>query len=187
MSKIHTLAKMKAVPGRIIYCFFITLVSMNIATPTVAQDGTGPDWNQSGDPLQSALGLHYGQVGGHGLAFRMPVRWWLYVQVAGGIWHTDDKKEHNAGVNLNYVLRQDARTRIFVSGGGAYFYSEDKVGEFGGEDVFETEKNWNWGGGVGIEYLQGKRWAWKVEADFARLGSSGNIKVIPQAGISYYW
>ncbi|MFT5316178.1 MAG: hypothetical protein ACI9UK_002021, partial [Candidatus Krumholzibacteriia bacterium] len=61
MSKIHTLAKMKAVPGRIIYCFFITLVSMNIATPTVAQDGTGPDWNQSGDPLQSALGLHYGQ------------------------------------------------------------------------------------------------------------------------------
>jgi len=166
---------------------FVAFVLLAVVQPAAAQDAVGPDWNNTGDPLKSALGLHYGQVGGHGLAFRMPVRWWLYVQIAGGIWHTDDNQDHNLGINLNYILRQDDRLRIFVSGGGAYFYNKEKVGQSGGDVVFETETNWNWGGGVGLEYLQGKRWAWKVEADFAKLGESGNIKVIPQAGISYYW
>ena len=160
------------------------LVLVVIAQPAAAQE---PDWNNTGDPLQSAVGLHYGQIGGHGLAFRLPVRWWLYVQIAGGIWHSSDHQQHNAGVNLNYILRQDSRLRIFISGGGAYFYDKEKTGTSGGVDVFETEENWNWGGGIGLEYLQGERWAWKVEADFASLGASGNIKVIPQAGISYYW
>jgi hypothetical protein len=40
---------------------------------------------------------------------------------------------------------------------------------------------------VGVEYLQGQRWSWKVEADFAHLGKTGDIKVVPQAGIAYYW
>ena len=26
-----------------------------------------------------------------------------------------------------------------------------------------------------------------IEADFAHLGKSGDIKVVPQAGIAYYW
>ncbi len=137
--------------------------------------------------MQGAVGLHYGQLGGHGLSFRLPLQWWLYFQVAGGVWHTSDKQQHNIGFNLNYVLRQDQRMRIFISAGSGYFYSKELVGTSGGEDIHDLEKNWNLGGGVGIEYLQGHRWAWKVEADFAKLGKSGDIKVVPQAGISYYW
>ena len=127
------------------------------------------------------------KLGGHGLAFRMPLRWWLYLQVAGGVWHTEDKKQHDVGFNLNYLLRQDQRLRLFINAGVGYFYRRELVGTSGGQDVFDTDKNWNLGGGVGLEYLQGSRWAWKVEADFAHLGKSGDIKVIPQAGISYYW
>ena len=117
----------------------------------------------------------------------MPLRWWLYLQVAGGVWHTEDKKQHDVGFNLNYLLRQDQRLRLFINAGVGYFYRRELVGTSGGQDVFDTDKNWNLGGGVGLEYLQGSRWAWKVEADFAHLGKSGDIKVIPQAGISYYW
>ncbi len=152
-----------------------------------AQDVAAPDWNSTSDPMQGAVGLHYGQLGGHGLSFRVPLQWWLYFQVAGGVWHTSDKQQHNIGFNLNYVLRQDQRMRIFISAGSGYFYSKELVGTAGGEDIHDLEKNWNLGGGVGIEYLQGHRWAWKIEADFAKLGKSGDIKVVPQAGISYYW
>jgi len=152
-----------------------------------AQDASVRDWNNTGDPLLGGVGLHYGQIGGHGLSFRMPLRWWLYFQVAGGVWHTSDKQQHNVGFNLNYILRQDQRTRIFISAGTAYFYRKEDLGNVGGQETYDLETNWNLGGGVGIEYLQGRRWAWKIEADFAHLGKSGDIKVVPQAGIAYYW
>jgi len=152
-----------------------------------AQERTAPDWNNTSDPLQGGIGLQYGQLGGNGLSFRLPLRWWLYFQVAGGVWHTSDDRHHNVGVNLNYILRQDQRLRVFVNGGVGYFYHKEKVGSVSDQDTYELDENWNAGGGVGIEYLQGKRWSWKIEADFAHLGDSGDIKVVPQVGISYYW
>jgi hypothetical protein len=158
------------------------------AAAATAQDTGAIDWNHASDPLQGGIGLHYGQLGGHGLAFRAPIRWWLYFQVAGGVWHTEDKQQHNLGFNLNYILRQDQRTRIYINAGTGFFYSKEVVGTgAGGEEITDLEENWNLGGGVGLEYLQGKRWAWKIEANFAHLGKSGDIKVIPQAGVSYYW
>lgn len=164
----------------------LVVASALCAVPAAAQTGVR-DWNQIADPLQGAIGLHYGQIGGHGLSFRVPLRWYLYLQAAGGVWHTEDKKQHDVGFNLNYLLRQDQRVRLFISVGTGYFYRKEKVGTGDGGDVFDTETNWNVGGGVGLEYLQGERWSWKLEADFAHLGKSGDIKVVPQAGISYYW
>ncbi len=158
-----------------------------IPGPVQAQSGSTPDWNKTSDPVVNAVGLHYGQIGGHGLSFRVPVRWWLYVQVAGGVWHTDNKQDHNFGFNFNYILRQDQRLRIFVSGGTAFFHSKETFDSVGDQESYNLQENWNVGGGVGIEYLQGLRWAWKVEADFAHLGKSGDIKVVPQVGIAYYW
>ena len=43
------------------------------------------------------------------------------------------------------------------------------------------------GAGVGVEVLQGSRWAWLVELDFVHEERTGNTTVSPQAGISYYW
>ena len=149
--------------------------------PAAAQDVR--DWNDSVDTLEGGIGLHYGKLGGHGLSFRLPLEWWLYFQVSGGIWHTADLKQHNIGLLVNYILRQDQRTRIFLSAGAGYFFEDEQVRT----DVWETEKNWNVGAGVGMEYLMGKRWSLQIEGDFAHLGSSGDIKVIPQAGIYYYW
>ncbi len=148
-----------------------------------AQTGTQRDWNNTADPLQGAVGLHYGKLGGHGLAFRMPLRWWLYLQVAGGIWHTSDRKQHNVGFQLNYLLRQDDRMRIYVAAGTGYFYDDERIqGE-----VWTTEKNWNVGAGIGIEVLQGRRWSWQIEGDFVHDGKNNDIKVAPQFGIYYYW
>ena len=149
--------------------------------PAAAQDVR--DWNDSVDTLEGGIGLHYGKIGGHGLSFRLPMEWWLYFQVTGGIWHTSDKKQHNLGFQANYILRQDQRTRIFLSGGFAYFHDEEQVRT----DVWEKDKNWNYGAGVGLELLMGKRWSLQFEGDFAHLGKTGDIKVVPQAGIYYYW
>lgn len=142
-----------------------------------------PDWNDTVDTLAGGIGLHYGQLGGHGLSFRLPIEWFLYFQVSGGILHTSDHKQHNVGFQLHYLLRQDQRTRIFLAAGAGYFYDEEKIQA----DTWEKDKNWNVGAGVGMEYLMGRRWSLQVEADFAYLGDSGDIKVVPQAGIYYYW
>ncbi|MEN8005947.1 MAG: hypothetical protein ABFS42_02990 [Candidatus Krumholzibacteriota bacterium] len=154
-----------------------------LSAPNPAQAQGYRDWNDSVDTLEGGIGLHYGKLGGHGLSFRLPLEWWLYFQVSGGIWHTAGHKQHNIGFQANYILRQDQRTRIFIAAGTAYFFDHEE--EPAG--VWTKEKNWNLGAGVGLEYLMGKRWSLKIEGDFAHLGSSGDIKVIPQAGIYYYW
>lgn len=145
------------------------------------------DWNNETDPLQGAVGLHYGKIGGHGLAFRLPPVWFLYLQVTGGVWHTSDHKQHNVGVELNYLLRQDDRIRIYLGGGVGYFYDSEKVGTTNGADDWEKNTDTNAGLGVGLEVLQGKRWSWQIEGNFAYMGTSEDIKVILQAGIYYYW
>ena len=176
-------------PIRRFLCAVVLLTAgvLGPAAPARAQESSTSDWNNTADPLLGAIGLHYGQVGGHGLAFRAPLRWWLYVQVVGGVWHTSDHQQHNLGFNLNYILRQDQRVRVFINAGTAYFYDKERVGTTSAGEVHDLDKNWNLGGGVGIEYLQGRRWSWKLEANFAHLGKSGDIKVVPQAGIAYYW
>ncbi len=147
--------------------------------------GATPDWNRDQDTLEGALGLHYGKLGGHGLAFRVPIRWYLYFQAAGGIWHTQDRKRHNVGAEVHYILRQDTRTRIFLAGGMAYFYDKEKLG--GGGDNWRQDSNYNVGLGVGLEFLKGRRWSAQVELDFVHDGGSENITIAPQAGIYYYW
>jgi len=158
-------------------------IFLHVGVPNALAQDTVRDWNDTADPLQGSIGLHYGKIGGHGLAFRLPVKWWLYVQLAGGLWHTGDEKLHNYGLNLNYILRQDQKLRLFISGGGAYFYEDKK----NSQDIWEEESYWNYGAGVGVEVLQGKRWSWKLEAVFIHYGNSDDIKITPQVGLFYYW
>ncbi|MBU8869881.1 MAG: hypothetical protein KOO60_03290 [Gemmatimonadales bacterium] len=149
----------------------------------VAQDLSGLDWNQTEDTLASAAGLHYGHMGGQGLAFNVPLKWYLYLQGSGGIWHGNDDKRHNLGASLHYILRQDQRIRLYLTSGLGYFYHSEVL--VGGD--WETEKNWNSGAGIGIEYLQGKRWSWQFDLAFVREGEDGDIKLFPQVGLFYYW
>ncbi len=174
------------IPGpvtTVVVAVLLAAVFCGVGTEAAAQEGSVRDWNDSVDTLEGGIGLHYGKIGGHGLSFRLPIEWWLYFQVSGGIWHTSDHKQHNIGFQLNYLLRQDQRMRIFLAAGTAYFFDEEQVRP----DVWEKDKNWNVGAGVGLEYLMGKRWSLQIEGDFAYYGDSGDIKVIPQAGIYYYW
>ncbi len=153
----------------------------------LAQDGPAPDWNNVSDPLKGGVGLHYGRVAGHGLSFRLPLKWFLYLQPTGGIWHTSDREQHNLGVGLHYILRQDQKLRFYLGGGLAYFYDREMTGQVDGNEVWEKRTEWNTGAGVGIERLLGQRWALQVEADFIHYGNSGDIKVTPQLGAYYYW
>lgn len=152
-------------------------------SPAAAQDVDGLDWNQTHDTLASAVGVHVGQVGGTGLAFHVPLKWYLYLQAAGGIWHVDDDKRHNLGLSLNYLLRQDQRVRLYLTGGVGYFYHKERL-DTGGWD---TEENWNTGAGVGLEYLQGRRWSWKVDLSFVHESEDGDVRLSPQVGLFYYW
>ena len=167
----------------VVVAVLVAAVFCLAGTEAVAQVGSVQDWNDSVDPLEGGIGLHYGKVGGHGLSFRLPIEWWLYFQVSGGIWHTTEHKQHNIGFQLNYLLRQDQRMRIFLAAGAAYFLEDEQVSA----DVWQKDKHWNFGMGVGLELLTGKRWSMQIEGDFAYHGDSGDIKVIPQAGVYYYW
>ena len=152
------------------------------AAPAAGQDYDGLDWNQTHDTLASAVGVHAGKIGGTGLAFRVPVKWYLYLQTAGGIWHVEDDKRHNLGVSLNYLLRQDQRVRLYVTGGLGYFYHKERL-----DGGWDTDKAWNSGGGIGLEYLQGRRWSWKVDLAFIHESDDGDVRLSPQVGIFYYW
>ncbi len=155
--------------------------------------GAGPvaalqDWNRVDDPMKGALGLHLGKLGGVGLAYKYPPVWWLNFQVAGGIWNTSDHKRHNVGVELQYLLRQDDRVRLFIAGGLGYFYHKarrDDPPE--GEEDFRVSDSLNTGLGVGIEWLWTSRVSLQVELDFTHEGNDGDTKVWPQAGLFYYF
>ncbi len=152
-----------------------------------AQYAGRADWNRTGDTLEGALGVHYGKLGGHGLAFRMPLRWYLYLQVAGGVWHTADHKQHNTGLQLNYILRQDQRVRLYLTAGAAYFYDKEKSSAASAPDQWLLDTGWNTGGGVGVEYLKGDRWSLQVEADFVHDENQQETILVPQVGVYYYW
>ena len=78
---------------------------------------------------------------------------------------------------------QDQRWRVYLAAGTGYFYDDEQIQP----DVWQTESHWNYGAGVGLEYLFGRRWSAQFEGDFAYHGDSGDITVVPQLGIYYYW
>ena len=171
--------------GRIITPAVVIIFFFLLPSITTAQTAPAKDWNKMGDTLEGAIGLHYGKLGGNGLSFRVPLRWFLYLQVGGGIWHSNDDQKHNLGVELNYILRQDAHVRLYLGGGLGYFYHRENVG--GNTESWDKKEDWNTGAGVGIEYLLGQRVAVQGELNFVHESGDGEIKVAPQVGLHYYW
>jgi len=162
--------------------WLVVLTWLAAAAPAMAQ----PDWNRLDDPMQGGIGIHAGKLGGTGLAFKWPLRWYLQLQVAGGIWHTKDDKRHNVGAEMQYLLRQDPRLRLFLVGGWSYSNHQEKVTDPGG-DYWDKDPAWNAGAGVGLEYLIGTRWSLKGDVDFTYQHDHESITVWPQAGVFFYW
>jgi len=177
----------RAAAATVLAAVFAAIVVFLAPGPARAERGAVPDWNDPADPLLSAVGLHYGRIGGHGLAFRLPLKWWLYFQAAGGLWHTADHKQHDLGFELNYILRQDQTLRLYLAAGAGWFYDRKMTGTNNGIDVWEEHSHWNSGFGVGVELLRGRRWSVQIEGDFMHDGKSGDTKVTPQFGVYYYW
>jgi len=137
------------------------------------------DWNRVDDPLYEAIGLHMGLSGGFGLSYKFPIKWWLYGQVAGGIWNNKDDNRHNGGFSLQYILRQSGRDKLYLGAGLAHYYHKEKG---------RTKDHINMGFGVGLERLLGERTAVQVEAVFTSRGDDENsLMIFPQAGIHYYF
>ena len=141
------------------------------------------DWNRTDDPMKGGIGAHAGKIGGVGLAYKYPPIWWLNIQIAGAIWHTQDNKRHNIGLMLQYILRQDAKVRLYGAGGAGYFYHKKR--EDG--DSYTTSEVVNAGLGVGVEYLLGERLSLQVEGDFTYEGDDKDIKFLPQLGVFFYF
>jgi len=160
----------------------LLLLAVLAAAPASARD-----WNRADDPMLDGVGLHAGKIGGVGLSFKFPLQWWLYGQATGGIWHTADNKRHNAGFEVQYVLRQDRTLRLFAAAGVGYFYHQERQAVLGGDDLVETRHSWNTGFGIGAEMLRSERFSVQVEADFTHEGSDGSITVFPQAGAYFYF
>ena len=176
-----------AISGRFFLPGLALLLLLALPPAVPAQTVRVKDWNKEGDTLEGALGLHYGKLGGNGLSLRLPVTWYLYLQLGGGVWHTESDQKHNLGVQLDYILRQDAHLRLYVAGGVGYFYHREKVGQSAGVDQWDKDEDYYVGGGVGLEYLLGPRVAVQGEFDFIHDSDKGEVKVYPQVGIHYYW
>ncbi len=161
----------------------LALAALSLAAPANAV----PDWNRLDDPLEGGIGLHAGRIGGTGLAFKWPLRWWLQLQGAGGILNTDANRRHNFGLELQYLLRQDARLRLFLVSGVGYYYHSERERPAGGAEFWRRRKTWNSGFGVGVERLMGERWALKFDVDFTYRDDKGSITLWPQAGLFFYW
>jgi hypothetical protein len=146
-----------------------------------------PDWNRVDDPMMGGIGLHAGKIGGSGLAIKYPLAWFLQVQLAGGIWRTTDDRWNNLGLELQYILRQDPRLRLFLVGGVARYHDEDRKEDPELGEYWEKSTDWNAGFGVGVEWLLGERWAVKGDVDFTWQDDDDSITVWPQAGLMFYW
>jgi hypothetical protein len=149
--------------------------------------GPGPDWNRLDDPLEGGLGLHAGLIGGTGLAFKWPLWWWLQLQAAGGIWNTDSNKRHNVGIELQYLLRQDPRLRLYLLTGYGYFSHSERGTDTDGREVWDPDTSWNTGFGVGVERLMSQRWSFKADLSFTYRADKRTTTLWPQVGFFYYW
>jgi opacity protein-like surface antigen len=143
----------------------------------------GKDWNRTDDPLLGAVGVHAGKIGGTGLSLKFPIVWWLYVQGAGAIWNTSNDKRHNYGLEAQYLLRQDRNLRLFLATGAGRYYHK-KTPENAREEV---DAHWNYGFGVGTEFLLTERWSLQVELDFTHDGDDDTFTLFPQVGTFFYW
>jgi hypothetical protein len=153
-----------------------SLLLVALASQAAAQTR---DWNRVDDPLYEAIGLNVGFASGVGLSYKFPIKWWLYGQVAGGIWNNKNDNRHNLGFALQYILRQNGRDKLFLSGGAAHFYHKEND---------RTKDHINTGFGVGMERLMGERTAVQVEAVFTYRGNDeDSLMVFPQMGIHYYF
>jgi len=166
----------------------VTAVALLAAGLLIAAAPAGArDWNRTDDPMLDAVGLHAGKIGGVGLAFKFPVQWWLYGQVAGGIWHAGDHRRHNVGFQFQYVMRQDRRTRVYLAAGLGYFHHREKLAVVGGGETYEKHNTWNSGFGVGLETLRGERWSLQIEGDFTHESDDDSFIFFPQIGAFYYF
>ena len=146
-----------------------------------------PDWNRVDDPMKGGIGVHVGKIGGTGLAIKYPLAWYLQLQAAGGVWRTNDTRWHNLGLQLEYLLRQDPRLRLYLVGGAARYHDEDRKTDAQGNDYWDATTRWNAGFGVGVEWLLGERWAVGGDIDFTWQDKDDSITIWPQAGLLFYW
>ena len=159
----------------------IFVMLMGFFVPTLLPAGAaaqGRDWNRMDDPLCEAIGVHAGLMSGTGLAYKFPVKWWLYGQVAGGIWNTDSDKRHNIGFEAQYILRQDSTYRLFLATGIGHYYHKDHG---------VTKDNLNTGFGVGLEHLRTDRISLQAELNFTYRGDEEDMRIYPQVGVFFYF
>lgn len=161
---------------RILFVVLLLLASMQLL-PAPARAQT-LDWNRLDDPMYEALGLNLGLGSGVGLAYKFPVRWWLYAQASGGIWNNQNDKRHNLGLELQYILRQSGRDKLYCGLGAAHFYHQESG---------RTSDHFNVGFGVGLERLFGERTAVQAEATFIDRGNKDTLMLFPQVGVYYYF
>lgn len=152
----------------------VLLVALLCTRDAAAQSRPGLDWNQDYDPYYGGLGLNFGASSGSGLAIRWPALPQTMFTATGVAWGKSGELQWDLGLEAHYILRQAGRTRLFV-GPSAAWYQLDGNGEF------------NFGAGVGVEFLLWPRWALKCDVTFTWLGSKEAVYPLPQAGLIFYW
>jgi len=144
------------------------------ASPSEAQSKY--NWNQPGDPYVAAIGLQAGWATGSGLGVRWPAFRQIMMGINGAVYRKDSETRWNLVVELNLVLRQQGRVRLYTGPAFAVIESGD-----------EGDPHWNASWAVGIEYLLLERLALKGDIGFVYRDQSDEILPLPQGGLFFYF
>jgi len=156
----------------------LLLGAVILTTLTAGASAQDRDWNRIDDPMYEAIGLHLGLSSGAGLSYKFPIQWWLYGQATGGIWNKRHDKRHNLGFELQYILRQSGRDRVYLGAGIGHYYHNDNG---------RIKDHVNTGFGVGLERLYWERAAVQAEVDFLYQGDEDSVILFPQVGVYFYF
>ncbi len=157
-------------------CTALVLSLVALEARAQSTPATSGNWNQQYDPYVGAIGLSLGFTDGTGLALRWPALPQTMAGIAGGVWGSSDDLAWNLGMELDVILRQAGRLRLFV-GPALAFFSDDT----------ENDTDVNFSAGVGLEVLVRQRLSVKFDLDFTYLGDDGDVFPLPQVALFFYF
>jgi hypothetical protein len=123
--------------------------------------------------MRDGLGVAAGLTTGYGFSYihHDPSGW--ATLATGILWKSSERTRYSVGLNIQRTVAGNARSRVYVDGGGAFFHH------------YVTD--FNIGAGIGIEVLWKQSFGVSVDLDEAWLTRKGDVVVAPAASAHYYF
>lgn len=130
------------------------------------------------------LGVAAGATTGYGLSYRYCPSRWSY-QLAFAPHKSEYSSSLSLGFTFLYNLVETSRTSFFLYQGNHFLYNhyEQDYSYYPAQE--STDKDWNNGIGMGIEFIMYKRVSFSIMAGYASYRNFKEINVTGETGLFY--